>query len=100
MKTKIAIVGVFAVTGCAGTQVAVNRFGDIQPSIQTYQPPVNHDAIESEIRPFSIPNNQFGSSFGFNNFQSELTPFAFVLPYNLGGSLTLFNGTQLMQNRL
>jgi hypothetical protein len=96
MKTKIAIflvtMGVFAITGCAGTQVAVNRFGITQPSIQIFQPQRNHGAIESEIRPFSIPSNQFGSSFGFNNFQSELTPSAFGLPY---GSLTLFNGIQI-----
>ena len=97
MKTKIAIflltVGVFTATGCAGTQVAVNRYGITQPSIQVLQPPVNNGVLEPGIRPLFIPNNQFGSSFGFNDFQSGLTPFAFGLPYNLG-SLTIFNGTR------
>jgi hypothetical protein len=102
MKTKIAIialtVGAFIVTGCAGTPVAVDRFGNTQPSIQVLQPPINTNVIESETKPFFIPNNQIGTVnfFGFNDFQAGQMPLTFGLPYNLGG-LTLFNGTWLMQ---
>jgi hypothetical protein len=102
MKTKIAIfaltVGAFIITGCAGTQAAVDRFGNTQPSIQAFEPSVNASVIESETKPFFIPNNQIGtlSFFGFNDFQAGQMPLTFGLPYNLGG-LTLFNGTWLTQ---
>lgn len=103
MKTKTAIflltVGMFAITGCTDMQVAVDRFGCAQPGIQTYEPPVNPSVIESEIWPFFRLNNQFDTLglFGFNDFRTGLMPMTLGLPYNFGGSLTLFNGTQLMQ---
>jgi hypothetical protein len=105
MKTRIALfaltVGVFAVTGCAGTQAVVDRFG-MQPSVQRFETSENTGAVESETRPFFMPYNQFGALnlFGFNGFQAEQKPMTFKLPYIFGGPLTLFNGTQLMQKPL
>jgi hypothetical protein len=105
MKTRIALfaltVGVFAVTGCAGTQVAVDRFG-IQPGIQRFETSENTGVVETETRSFFIPDNQFGalSLFGFNGFQAEQKSVTFKLPYIFGGPLTLFNGIQLMERPL
>jgi hypothetical protein len=103
MKTRIALfvlaVGAFAIAGCAGTPAAVDRFGNMQPSIQTFEPAVNTGTIESETGPFFIPNNQINTLFWFNDFQIGQMPMTFGLPYNLGG-LTLFNGTQLMEKPL
>lgn len=104
MKTRIALfaltVGVFVVTGCAGTQVAVDRFGNMQPDIQRFEPSVNTNVVESETRPLFMPDNQFGvfSMFGFNDFQARQMPMTFEFPHIFGGSLSLINGTQLMQN--
>lgn len=97
MKTRIALfaltVGVFAITGCAGTQVAVDRFGNMQPSIQNFEPQVNTGMVNNQIGTLSL--------FGFNDFQAGQIPtMTLGLPYNFGGSLTLFNGTQLMEKPL
>ena len=105
MKTRIALfaltVGVFAVTGCAGTQAAVDRFG-MQPGIQRFEPSGNTGVVEFETRPFFMPYNQFGALglFGFNDFQAGQMPVTFEFPYIFGGSLTLFNGIKLMQKPL
>ena len=104
MKTRIAFfaltVAVFAVTGCAGTQVAVGRFG-MRPGVQRFEPE-NAGAAESETMPFFMPDNRFGvfSAFGFNDFQQVQKPAAFELPYAFGGPLNLFSGTRLTQKPL
>jgi len=78
MKIRIAIfaliVGAFAVTGCAGSPVAVDRFGNIQPNSQVFQPLRENSAL-----------------FNFNGYWTNQMFMGFTLPYNQDRSLTLFN---------
>ena len=97
MKTSIAlfalIASTLAIIGCAGTPVAVDRFSKVEPVIRAYQPAANNGAvIKPEIRPFFIPNNQFGAL----NLPGFYYLPAFALPYNPDASLTLlrFNNFQ------
>jgi len=81
----------FFVIGCAGTPVAVDRYGNVQPSVQIYQPPRNSTVTEFEVRPFDLKPNEAGSSiFGFNSLQIKQVPMTFDLP-SMDSSTTLFN---------
>jgi hypothetical protein len=83
-------VGAF-ITGCAGTPVAVDRFGNMQSSAQVSQPPAITSAFaEAKTKPFDIPDNYFGL-FGFNRFGFGLIPMAFAQPDNQGGQIFGFN---------
>jgi len=103
MKTRIALfvltLGAFAVIGFAGTPAAVERFGDTQQGIQSFEPSVNDGVGEAETAPFFMPLSRLGALglFGLNDFQAEQKPAAYSLPYRFGGSLNLFNDTQLIQ---
>jgi len=92
MKAKIVVflltVGAFVITGCAGTQTAVNRFGNALPT-------VNPGVIESEITPVFFPK------LGFNDFQPGLLTTSSGPQYNLGTlTLPLFKDTQFTQKPL
>jgi len=86
MKSKIITFAfamyAFFVIGCAGTPVAVNRFGNVQPAVLIYE----------QQRDITV--TEFGSSttlFNFNGFWPKQMPMTFTLPYNQDWSLTLFN---------
>jgi len=116
MRTKIAIialiVGAFAVIGCAGSPVNVDRFGNIQPNSQVFQPSRENGTLTGfEVRPFDRQPNEDGlrvsqmpmtfglpysldsstTLFNFNGYWTKQMPMSFTLPYNQDRSLTLFN---------
>jgi len=97
MKTRIALfafmaIGALAIIACAGTPVAVDRFGNTQPIVQVFEPTSNTGAIGTGIKPFFFPNNLFGTFnlSGFNYLNAEQKTDLFALPYNLDASLTVF----------
>jgi len=98
MKIRISTIA-FAmsalfVIGCAGTPVAVNRYGNVQPAVQINQPQREISTVaEFEEGTFELPYNMnsFITLFNFNGSWSRQTPLTFNLPYNQDGSLTLFN---------
>ena len=81
------------IIGCAGTQVAVDRYGNVQPSVQIYQLPRDYSTgTEFEARPFDLQHNEDSSSmFSFNDLRINQMPMTFDLPYSLDSSVTLFN---------
>jgi hypothetical protein len=89
MKTWIFILAltasVFITTGCSGTPVAVDRYGNMQPVIQVYQPPVSANT-----------DVEFGSLalFGFNDFQARQIQMPFISFYNQANPYSLFDYLQ------
>ena len=100
------------VIGCAGTPVAVDRYGNVQPSVQVYQPPRDYSAVTGfEAKSFDLPRNEDGlrvsqmpmtfglpysldssvTLFNFNGYWTNQMPLSFTLPYNQDRSLTMFN---------
>ena len=104
MKIRIAAIA-FAmcalfVIGCAGTPVAVDRYGNVQPDVQIYQTPRDYGTVtEFETRPFDLRANETSSSiFGFNSLQ--INQVLMTLPYSLDSSTTLFNFKGYWSNQM
>jgi len=97
MKSKIITFAfamyAFFVIGCAGTQVAVDRYGNVQPAIQMYQQPRDNNTVtEFEALSFDLqPNEDSSSILGSNGLRINQLPMAFGLPYSMDSSITLFN---------
>ena len=104
MKKKIATfvltVSIFAISGCTGIPVIVDRYGNSQPNIQISLSSGKSSSVtefeartsfKSDIPVFPL------TFFGSDAFLIKQIPMLFHLPYNQDSSLTLhrFNKFQV-----